>query len=94
MYARYITLAGNLQKVSNFPDEPSTACSSRGVSETTRPSVSKSSPSFQQWITEDAPWVWLYNGYNYTAQQLTLAASCRTPNDSLLTAAHQDRAPS
>ena len=87
MYARYFTLAGNLQKVSNFPDETLDSLLQQGRVETDPAKRLEIFTEFQQRITEDAPCVWLYNGYNYTAQQPYVSGFVPNPNDSLLTLA-------
>ena len=38
---------------------------------------------FQRHLTEMSPWVWLYNGYEYTAQQPYVSGFVPMPNDSL-----------
>ena len=42
---------------------------------------------FQKQITEDAPWIWLYQGYDYTAQQPYVSGFVPNPTDSLLSLA-------
>lgn len=87
MYARYFTKAGNLQKVSNFADDTLDSLLQQGRVETDPAKRLEIFTQFQKLITEDAPWVWLYNGYNYSAQQPYVSGFVPNPTDSLLTLA-------
>ena len=39
---------------------------------------------FQKHLVEVAPWIWLYNGYEYTAQQPYVQGFVPSPTDSLV----------
>jgi peptide/nickel transport system substrate-binding protein len=87
MYARYWTKAGNLQKVSNFADDTLDSLMAQGRSETDPKKRYDIFAEFQKTIVEDAPWIWLYHGYDYTAQQPYVKGFVPTPSDSLISLA-------
>ncbi len=83
MYTRYWTRAGNLQKVSNYIDDTLDSLMQRGRTETDLATRRQIFAEFEQHLTEMAPWIWLYNGYEYTAQQAYVDGFVPMPNDSL-----------
>ncbi len=87
MYARYFTKAGNLQKVSNFADDTLDSLLLQGRAESDFAKRLDIFTQFQKQITEDAPWVWLYKAYDYTANQPYVTGFVPSPTDSLLTLA-------
>jgi peptide/nickel transport system substrate-binding protein len=83
MYGRYWTKAGNLQKVANYIDDDLDALMQAGRVETDPAARVETFAKFQKHLVEMAPWVWLYNGYEYTAQQPWVQGFVPMPNDSL-----------
>ncbi len=83
MYTRYWTRDGNLQKVSNYIDDTLDSLMRQGREETDPTARQRIFAEFEQHLTEMAPWVWLYNGYEYTAQQAYVDGFVPMPNDSL-----------
>ena len=55
-----------------------------GAPKPTRRRATTLSPSSRRYITEQAPWVWLYVGYNYTAQQPYVTGFVPSPTSSIL----------
>ncbi|MBK8024891.1 MAG: ABC transporter substrate-binding protein [Chloroflexi bacterium] len=83
MYARYWTSAGNLQVVTNYIDETLDSLMAAGRAEPDFEARLDIFTQFQQHLTEVSPWLWLYNGYEYTAQQPYVTGFTPNPNDSL-----------
>jgi peptide/nickel transport system substrate-binding protein len=87
MYVRYFTKNGNLLKVSNYVDDTLDGLMAQGRAEN---DPAKRKDIFTQWqkhLVEMAPWVWLYNGYEYTAQQKYVEGFIPNPTDSLVSLA-------
>ena len=83
MYNRYWTRAGNLQKVSNYIDDTLDSLMQQGRVETDPAARQRIFAQFNEHLAEMSPWVWLYNGYEYTAQQRHVEGFVPMPNDSL-----------
>lgn len=83
MYNRYWTREGNLQKVSNYIDDTLDRLMQEGRTETDPAARAELFAAFEKHLTEMAPWVWLYNGYEYTAQQPYVDGFVPMPTDSL-----------
>lgn len=83
MYNRYWTKAGNLQKVSNYIDDTLDSLMQKGREETDPAKRRAIFTEFEKHITEVSPWVWLYTGYSYTAQQKNVQGFEPTPEGSL-----------
>ena len=83
MYTRYWTRDGNLQKVSNYIDDTLDSLMQRGRTETDPEARRAIFAEFDRHLAEMAPWIWLYNGYEYTAQQSHVEGFVPMPNDSL-----------
>ena len=83
MYSRYWTRDGNLQNVANYIDDTLDSLMAEGRVETDPEARRAIFTAFEQHLTEQAPWVWLYNGYEYTAQQPYVDGFVPMPNDSL-----------
>lgn len=83
MYNRYWTKEGNLQKVSNYIDDELDDLMQRGRIETDAGKRAEIFTAFEKHLTEMSPWVWLYNGFEYTAQQPYVDGFVPTPTDSL-----------
>ncbi|MCC7209842.1 MAG: ABC transporter substrate-binding protein, partial [Anaerolineae bacterium] len=84
MYARYWTSTGNLQKVSNYIDPTLDELMAAGRAEADPAARLAIFSDFQRHLTEVAPWLWLYAGYEYTAQQPYVKDFQPDPNDSLI----------
>jgi len=84
MYNRYWTKEGNLQKVSNYIDDELDSLMQQGRVESDPAKRAEIFTAFEKHITEMSPWVWLYNGFEYTAQQPYVDGFVPTPTDSLL----------
>lgn len=83
MYVRYWTSTGNLQKVANYIDETLDELMAAGRAEPSFEGRLAIFTQFQQHLTEVSPWIWLYNGFEYTAQQSYVSGFTPNPNDSL-----------
>ncbi len=87
MYVRYWTKDGNLQTVAGYIDDTLDSLMQQGRVETDPAKRLAIFTQFQQHITEVAPWIWLYQGYDYTAQQPYVKGFVPNPTDSLLSLA-------
>lgn len=83
MYARYWTKNGNLQHVAQYIDDTLDSLMAQGKVETDTEARYEIFKQFQQHLVEMAPWIWLYNGFEYTAQQPYVKDFVPTPTDSL-----------
>lgn len=83
MYNRYWTKAGNLQKVSNYIDDTLDSLMMKGRAETDPAARKETFAAFEKHLAEMSPWIWLYNSYNYTAQQDNVKGFKPTPTGSL-----------
>ena len=83
MYARYWTKTGNLQIVANYIDDTLDALMQQGRAEPDPAARYEIFAEFQKHLVEMAPWIWLYNGYEYTAQQPYVSGFQPNPTDSL-----------
>ena len=83
MYARYWTSAGNLQVVTNYIDETLDSLMAAGRAEPSLENRLEIFTQFQQHLTEVSPWIWLYNGFEYTAHQPYVVGFEPNPTDSL-----------
>lgn len=83
MYNRYWTKAGNLQKVSNYIDDTLDTLMLKGRAETDPAARKATFAEFEKHLAEMSPWIWLYNSYNYTAQQDNIKGFQPTPTGSL-----------
>ncbi len=87
MYARYWPSTGNLNNVAGFIDPKLDEIFAAGRTETDAQARYDTFADFQTYITEQAPWVWLYVGYNYTAQQPYVTGFVPSPTSSILSLA-------
>jgi peptide/nickel transport system substrate-binding protein len=87
MYARYWQSSGNLNNVAGYSDETLDDLMARGRAETDPDARFEIFAEFQRHLTEMAPWVWLYNGYEYSAQQPYVTGFVPHPSDSLISLA-------
>lgn len=83
MYARYWTSVGNLQVVTNYIDETLDSLMAAGRAEPSFENRLEIFTQFQQHLTEVSPWIWLYNGFEYTAHQPYVVGFEPNPTDSL-----------
>ncbi len=83
MYARYWTRAGNLNTVAGYIDDTLDGLMADGRAESDPAARFDIFAEFQRHLVEMAPWVWLYTGYEYTAQQSYVQDFIPMPNDSL-----------
>lgn len=87
MYARYWQTTGNLNNVAGYIDSTLDDLMARGRTETDPDARYEIFAEFQRHLTEVAPWVWLYVGYEYTAQQPYVSGFIPSPTDSILSLA-------
>jgi peptide/nickel transport system substrate-binding protein len=83
MYNRYWTKNGNLQKVANYVDDTLDDLMQKGRVETDPAKRKEIFAAFEKHLAEVAPWIWLYTGYAYTAQQANVQGFVPTPDGSL-----------
>jgi peptide/nickel transport system substrate-binding protein len=83
MYNRYWTKTGNLQKVANYIDDTLDNLMAQGRAEPDPKKRFEIFSQFQKHLVEMAPWIWLYNGYEYTAQQKYVEGFVPNPTDAL-----------
>ena len=83
MYNRYWTKKGNLQKVSKYIDDKLDRLMAEGRVETDPKRRKLIFADFQKHLVKQAPWIWLYIGFEYTAQQSYVTDFVPMPNDSL-----------
>lgn len=84
MYVRYWTATGNLQKVAAYIDDTLDSLMAQGKVETDPAARFEIFAEFQRHLVEMAPWIWLYNGYEYTAQQPYVTDFVPMPTDALI----------
>jgi peptide/nickel transport system substrate-binding protein len=84
MYSRYWTAAGNLQKVAAYIDDTLDTLMAEGKVTTDPAARFEIFAEFQRHLVEVSPWIWLYNGYEYTAQQPYVSDFVPMPTDSLI----------
>lgn len=87
MYARYWQSTGNLNNVAGYSDNTLDELMASGRMETDPAARYEIFAQFQHYLAEQAPWVWLYVGYEYTAQQPYVTGFVPSPTDSLLSLA-------
>ena len=83
MYSRYWTKDGNLQKVANYIDDTLDELMAQGKVETDPAARYEIFANFQKHLVEMAPWLWLYTGYEYSAQQSWVSGFIPHPGDKL-----------
>lgn len=84
MYARYWTKTGNLQGVAGYIDDTLDSLMAQGKAETDPAARYQIFADFQKHLVEMAPWIWLYNGFEYTAHQPYVQGFVPSPTDSLV----------
>lgn len=88
MYNRYFTKDGNLQKVSNFPDDELDALLQQGRVETDVEKRKAIFQTFEALLAEKSPWIWLSTSNTYTAQRQTVHGFEPSPTGTLFSLAH------
>ncbi len=83
MYNRYFTKDGNLVKVSNFTDDELDSLMKQGQAETDPAKRVEIFQAFESRLAEQAPWLWLSTGYNYTAHLKTVTGFEASPTGTL-----------
>ncbi|MFV0384668.1 ABC transporter substrate-binding protein [Paracoccus sp. (in: a-proteobacteria)] len=83
MYNRYWTKDGNLQNVANYIDDDLNSLMRQGREETDPAKRKEIFHNFERHIAEMSPWVWLYTGYTYAAEQDYVQGFEPTPTGSL-----------
>jgi peptide/nickel transport system substrate-binding protein len=83
MYNRYWTKDGNLQHVANYIDDTLDDLMNQGREETDPAKRKAIFAEFEAHLAEMSPWVWLYTGYSYAAQQDYVDGFEATPTGSL-----------
>ncbi len=87
MYARYWQSTGNLNNVAGYIDATLDELMAAGRAETDPAARYEIFAQLQRHLAEMAPWVWLYAGYEYTAQQPYVEGFVPYPTDSLISLA-------
>lgn len=87
MYARYWQSTGNLNNVAGYSDATLDELMATGRTEADPQARYDIFANFQTYLAEQAPWVWLYVGYEYTAQQSYVSGFIPSPTDSILSLA-------
>ncbi|HBF32257.1 ABC transporter substrate-binding protein [Rhizobium sp.] len=88
MYNRYWTKTGNLQKVANYIDDTLDSQMQQARIETDPKKRKELFAAFDKHLAEVSPWIWLYTGYGYTAQQQNVQGFTPSPDGSLFSLAH------
>jgi peptide/nickel transport system substrate-binding protein len=83
MYNRYWTKAGNLQHVANYIDDELDSLMNQGREETDPVKRKEIFAKFEKHLAEMSPWIWLYTGYSYAAEQDYVDGFEATPTGSL-----------
>lgn len=83
MYSRYWQEGANFQETAGYLDETLDTLMKEGQVETDPDARYEIFAEFQQHLAETSPWVWLYAGYTYTAQQPYVTGWTPTASDSL-----------
>lgn len=84
MYARYWQSTGNLNNVAGYSDETLDTLMAAGRSQTDPQARYDTFAEFQRYLAEQAPWVWLYVGYGYNAEQSYVTGFVPSPTSSIL----------
>lgn len=87
MYARYWTSTGNLNTVAGYIDDTLDELMAQGRAESDPEARYEIFAEFSRHITEMAPWVWLYDSPNYTAQRSNVTGFVPNANASLVSLA-------
>ncbi|QPC80645.1 ABC transporter substrate-binding protein [Phototrophicus methaneseepsis] len=83
MYSRYWQEGANFQETAGYLDDTLDTLMKEGQVETDPDARYEIFAEFQQHLAETSPWVWLYAGYTYTAQQPYVTGWTPTASDSL-----------
>jgi peptide/nickel transport system substrate-binding protein len=83
MFVRYWTSAGNLNKVAAYRDETLDKLMADGQKEVDPQKRVEIYQQLEKHLVEQAPWVWLYVGYEYRAMQDSVKGYVATPLNSI-----------
>lgn len=83
MYVRYWTSDAQFAETAGYGDETLDSLMRQGQIETDPDARYEIFAEFQRYITEAAPWIWLYNGYTYTGQQNYVTGFVPNPTGSI-----------
>lgn len=83
MYARYWISDGRFNYVAGYSDEQLDEFMAMGRAESDPQRRFEIFADFQRYLTELAPWVWLYTSFNYTAHQPYVTDFIPMPNSSM-----------
>ena len=83
MYVRYWTSDGNFADVAGYGDETLDNLMAEGRVETDPDARYEIFAEFQKHLAEVSPWIWLYTGFEYTAQQPYISGFTPMPTASL-----------
>lgn len=86
-YVRYWTEGGNFVDVAGYPNDELNGLMAQARAESDPAARYELFAEFQRKITEDAPWIWLYTGNTYTAQQSYVSGYVGYPTGSLISLA-------
>ncbi|MEP7291618.1 MAG: ABC transporter substrate-binding protein, partial [Chloroflexota bacterium] len=86
-YVRYWTAGGNFVTVAGYGDETLDTLMSEGRVETDPAARYDIFKELSVHLTETSPWIWLYTGNAYTAQQPYVSGFVSYPTSSLLSLA-------
>ncbi len=79
MFVRYWTSKGNLNKVAGYTDATLDDLMAKGERETDAAKRLAIYQNLEKHLVEQAPWVWLYVGYEYRAMQASVKGYIATP---------------
>ncbi len=83
MYARYWIKDAQFANTAGYGDDTLDSLMKQGQVETDPAARYEIFAEFQRYITEMAPWVWLYNGFTYTGQQNYVSGYVPNPTGSI-----------
>ena len=86
-YNRYWLKDGRFAKTAGYGDDTLQSLMEQGRAETDPAKRLDIFTQLQQHLAEVSPWIWLYRGYDYTAQQPYVSGFVPYPTDSLISLA-------
>jgi len=86
-YNRYWLKDGRFAKTAGYGDDTLQTLMEQGRAETDPAKRLDIFTQLQQHLAEVSPWIWLYKGYDYTAQQPYVSGFVPYPTDSLISLA-------
>jgi peptide/nickel transport system substrate-binding protein len=88
MYARYWQYGAQFSHVAGYIDDTLDELMKSGQTETDPEARKAIFDEFQTHLTEQSPWIWLYNGFLYTGQQGYVEGYVANPTGTLVGLAH------